>query len=298
MAKKSFLLATAPLKVILFGEHAVMAGYGCISLAVNPISSVTVCSPGNGAINVTDSSSNFFRLDLKTGMSMTNNVVNINVAAPFGCGLGTSASFSVLAAAAIVADSVGFDDNLRDYATDAQKKLIKSIANAIENKFHGKTSGVDVETIFHGGLIYYRCFFAEQITMEHLKNFKIMIYHSGIKKNTGKVLQRKFTEKKESILQRIKNIVERVRVVMSNKFSLNEIYPFIRENQDCLVELGLVPDEMKAVVKQLRETGIESKITGAGDGGCLVTIVEKNCFLNGWKEAEIDENGLRFWNFV
>ncbi|KAM0676550.1 Mevalonate kinase [Binucleata daphniae] len=84
-------------------------------------------------------------------------------------------------------------------------------------------------------------------------------------------------------------IAEKAYKLIQSDFSLDQMHHLIKENHDLLYELGVVPAEMQKEVLRLRAKGIESKITGAGCGGHLFTIVDKNTEIDNWEEIEIYE---------
>ncbi|KAM0688420.1 hypothetical protein COBT_000322 [Conglomerata obtusa] len=361
---------TAPLKIILFGEHAVTRGKTCIAVAINILADMHVDNGGvKGSITATDGRNITIDLSDIVNISETKYSVSIKFSKSFGCGLGSSAAVSVLLARFIhdynqskleklkllIPDNNIAITNLHDliYLTERNKGMepveintsqneinigeseqmqndlnIKSIklisgsnikndrafidnvnciknniktnenaikqidailntALQIENKFHDKSSGVDVTASFVTGMIAYKNYSYVKMNSMHLREYKILIYDSKIMKNTGNIISKMIYN--EKIYDELNLISEEIILLFQRRFKLTELYYYIRKNQDLLEELGIVPESMKNIVKNLRLRGIESKITGAGFGGHLFTVVDKNEIIAGWEEVSIYE---------
>jgi mevalonate kinase len=198
---------------------------------------------------------------------------------PLGCGLGSSAVISVLFA--------GFQDWSSKIGTVLDKAM------EYDGVFHGISSGVDVYVSFNGGLIKFRNKHGEKLQTEFLRKYKILIYDSKLPKKTSSVVKHSVHDKKR-IYAEIEDVAIKAHGVITRDFELRELYPLIRRNQDLLEELGVCPEKMKHEIIGLRRMGIEAKVTGAGGGGHMFTIVEKDKCLKGWTEVQIDSIGLKF----
>ncbi|AFN83794.1 mevalonate kinase [Encephalitozoon romaleae SJ-2008] len=197
----------------------------------------------------------------------------LSLEAPLGCGLGTSAAISLLL-------SYGKTRN-----TDILKEALE-----IENVFHGKASGVDVMACYTGGLISFKKGTVQKLPAHHLSRFKILIFNAKIPKNTEIAIR--LGKRKKELYDEIGKVSEEAYKLLQREFTLQELYKLIRRNQDLLDELGVCPEEMKDVVDKMREIGVEAKITGAGCGGHLVTVVKKEQEIPGWRSVSIDLEGF------
>lgn len=264
------MLARSPLKLILFGEHSVMSGGGCIAVAVNRYA----CLAMHASEGLSATDSNGCILDLNAlGIPVTD--MHISLDAPLGCGLGTSAAMSLLA-------SYGLRRTVDGLLEDACR---------LENVFHGRSSGVDVSVCHTGGLISFRNRQIERLPTCFLDRFKIMFFNSGIPRSTAAAIR--VAETRGELLRRIDSIAEEAHALLGREFALPALHSLIRRNQEILEDLGVCPEEMRQEVCRLRRLGIESKITGAGCGGCLVTVVERDCDLPGWTAVSIDSTGFQ-----
>lgn len=163
--------------------------------------------------------------------------------------------------------------------------ILLNLACQIEHLFHGKSSGIDVIATWNGGLIKFCNCVYEELNSEYILKYKIIIWDSGIGKDTKKVTnQVKITQE---IIENINLVVLKGIELIQRPFELKEIYLLIRENQNWLEKLGIVPNCMNEEIKKMRILGIESKISGAGHGGHLITFVEKDKFYEGWTDVSL-----------
>lgn len=290
------IIGQAPAKLILFGEHAVLDGGGCVAVALRKYGRCWVTNGGFGRIRLCDANGETFDLDQKLGMNIPGKDLSIRFDVPIASGLGTSAITSILLSAAIKLDEDNND--ISGFVKESVNQVpldVLSRAHAFEDIFHGIASGADVSTSYFGGFIYFKEGFIKRISPKGFFEYKIVIRDSKIKKCTSKVIQTIHHVNSAKIYERIKNIAEQAYELLNDTFHLWEIYELIRANQECLEELGIVPNEMKAEVRRLRERGIESKITGAGCGGFMFTVIRKNDYIdNNWNDVDVDFSGFCF----
>ena len=60
------------------------------------------------------------------------------------------------------------------------------------------------------------------------------------------------------------------------KFDLETIGKCMAQNQIFLEQLGVSNDLLLSIVKLVEKETFGAKITGAGDGGCVIALTEKN----------------------
>src|ERR1700748_3292594 len=88
-------IARSPLKLILFGEHAVLAGGRCLAVAVDMYGYLETSESPAGAVVVRDSNGSRVCLN-GPGYTVPGLDIVISLDAPLGCGLGTSGAVSLL----------------------------------------------------------------------------------------------------------------------------------------------------------------------------------------------------------
>ncbi|KAK6090484.1 hypothetical protein P3W45_000581 [Vairimorpha bombi] len=290
------LVAKCPLKLILFGEHSVLIGSRCVSLCINRYAELYLSNIHNESIciRVQDKDNQGFYLNLvrnslsiaKESSVTANDTGTIRIKYSLACGLGSSAAVSLLSSVAVSKiNKAGDIKKIEDIYEQADK---------FENIFHGKSSGVDCATIRTGGLISFKKGDVESIDTVYLNTYKILIYNSRISKDTMKTVNQTLKNKKENY-EKLARISEEAYHMLNRNFDLKEFYYLVRRAEDIFEDLNVVPDIMKKEVRNLRKLGIESKITGAGNGGHLFTLVGKEFdveSLKGWQCVDIDVNGL------
>ena len=142
---------SAPAKVILSGEHAVVYGNPGLIAAIDRRLIFTVLPSRKKTTQtnilwaekiIKDYFSNH-----KIKYQNKNFTCEIQSTIPLGRGLGSSAAFSVAAIAALL-----------DFFTGRQweKNTIYELAYQLEKKFHHNSSGVDPAASCYGGLLFYR----------------------------------------------------------------------------------------------------------------------------------------------
>lgn len=181
-----------------------------------------------------------------------------------------------------------------------------------ENDKYQKMEDYDENNYIFGEIFTKKIIFGDNVHLikkinpKYIQKYQILIFDSKIKKDTQHAIKKlnsnsnennNFQNKKKSeIIQEIIKNTENALQVLNREFLLNEIYPLIRNNQDLLEELGICPVEMKEEIIKLRSMGYESKITGAGFGGHLYTIVPRGVNIENWVPVEIEEDGVIFFN--
>ena len=89
------------------------------------------------------------------------------------------------------------------------------------------------------------------------------------------------------------------------KFDLETIGKCMAQNQIFLEQLGVSNDQLLEIIKLIEKETFGAKITGAGDGGCIIALTDKNeketVFEHMKTEHEaysvtIDKTGMQVFN--
>lgn len=283
--------AKAPGKVILFGEHAVVYGYPAISMGISLKTYASVEAIEENKIilsldtyerlheytDLNDLITNippgfkqigylFNAIKKRYNIQIDKIRVKMSSDLPPGSGLGSSSSSSV----ALVSSISNFYDlnldrgNISDYAFEMEKIV------------HGTPSGIDNTTCTYGNLIFFQN--GNHRLLSVPDRFHVLITYCGIRHNTRMALEkvREFNELNpqecKQIFEKISNIVKDAESAIS-KGNIVKIGKLMNSNQKLLDTLGLSNHEIAKINEIAIEYGaFGSKLTGAGLGGCVVTL--------------------------
>ncbi len=283
---------TAPGKIILFGEHAVVYGYPALAMAIDRRAKCTVSSYLSDEEDVVLSTSLFpgkkFLVSSKESFpsslqavlflikkltdSFQSNIslqIDISSSIPSSSGLGSSAAVSV-ALTNSLSSFLGRNYSLED---------VNKIAFEAEKIQHGQPSGIDNNISTYGGSILYQKGLMEQVTVDDFSGFWV-IANSMVERNTKDIVAnvqknyRRKQEKTEEIFHSIHSIVIRGKeYIKQNK--LDEIGELMNENQTLLEQLGVGHSKLTDLLLILKKNGsMGEKLTGAGGGGCVVGLFD------------------------
>lgn len=185
---------------------------------------------------------------------------------PEGCGLGSSAALSVSVAGAI---TVFLNEEF-------DKETINAIAFRAEQFVHGTPSGGDNSTSCFGGFVWFRketddLRIMQQIPLElseEMKNNFFLLDTGRPKETTGEMVRlvKQFvdaTPKKAKKLFDDQEVLTRELVTtLQNKGDL--VKEIITKGEKNLEALGVVSPSVKKVIRSIEKTGGAAKICGAG----------------------------------
>ncbi len=310
-------IASAPAKIILFGEHFVVHGTKAILAAIDKRVTVTSAFTDNNIIRV---NSELGTLDvpvsspyeevksefrpfvyLANEMITSNQNVNgleitINSDIPIGVGLGSSSACCVAATASIsgLFKEVSSEENLK-MSIEAEKTIFPD------------TSGADCTVCTYGGIIEYDKINGSKKNTD-ASNLNLLITNSMIPHSTKRSVERvsKFKEDDEERFSQLcaleTKLIDEVNIALKNK-DLITLGLKMSENQKYLEEIQVSNDTLRGMIGSLKEISLGAKITGAGDGGCVIALVKDEnldkvpALLGKDKEyfsAKIDTNGVEW----
>ena len=277
--------ASAPGKLILFGEHIVVYGEPAIATAIDKRAYATATPLEDRKIIVISKNTNeTIEAELtsktespvvraaqialqKTGA--TKGVqVEIDSEIPIAAGLGSSASVSVATAAAV----------LRLFSPDAEpsKLEILEVAHEAEKIAHGNPSGIDAAVAVFGGTIFFR---KGEVEGLGTKEMEFIVGNTGVPRNTKAVVEdvkKRVEDPRVSYnLFTISSIVKKAREALLRS-AIGEIGILMDRNQEFLRGLGVSSVEIEQLIKIAKDRGAAgAKLTGAGGGGCIIALASK-----------------------
>ncbi|MGI0120433.1 mevalonate kinase [Zooshikella sp. RANM57] len=188
---------------------------------------------------------------------------------PIGCGLGSSASSIV---SLIYALSHFFNLSL-------SHQIVFMTARDIENLQHGRSSGLDLQVVLHGGAIY---FFQGHYTTRLLPKLPLLLIDTGLpKSSTGECVSKvAYHFKNTSLAKKFSQLTESLDKALVNN-DVHAVMSHIKQNHKLLCDLGVVPPRVQDFIADLESIGITAKICGAGsyygeEGGIVMAVTEKN----------------------
>ncbi len=189
---------------------------------------------------------------------------------PYGMGLGSSAASAVATVAAL---SKIFNKKVDD------KKILK-LAIEAEKLVHKNSSGADCIISAHGGLI----FFQKHTRFKKVypkKELSFILINTGIRHSTGQLVNivKKYQQQNsrefvnlcktsEEITKRAARAIEEGDNIMVGEL--------MTENQIILDKIGVSNKIIDRIINLCSGYGaLGSKITGAGGGGCILALTEQ-----------------------
>jgi len=249
---------SAPGKVFLFGEHAVVYEKPGIAMAIRPRVYVTV----RKAKYSSDIKSPYLSECFKhMGVKGT---VYIRSQLPSSTGLGSSAAVTVATLSAINDEfNMSFTrDDISRKAFEIEKKVQK-----------GRASPTDTYVSTFGGLVLIGPSSKRRLPPQ---NFPLVIGNTGISHNTSKMVELvgefKNTHPKivDPLLDAIEGVTKRALYCMNNP---KEMGWLMNVNHALLEALGVGHPLLSKLVLTSRAAGaFGAKLTGAGGGGCIVAL--------------------------
>lgn len=304
-------IASAPAKIILFGEHFVIYNQPAVLASINKRIKIDcrIVLENKNTIRIEtnefgkktyplsilkntnqDNYNDFFYpiiyilKKILQDFEKTNGIeIKIESEIPYGVGLGSSAALSVAAVAAIY----GLVNRY------SKKNEILELAIETEKIIHRNSSGADCVISTYGGLMYYQKN-SNVRQLEYSKKLNFIIINTGLKHSTGELVSiverfrqnnfATFIKLSDKVTNICKNAIEALKE--GNTLKLGKL---MNENQILLEQIGVSNKEIKKIIEtSLNYGAIGSKLTGAGGGGCILSIIHqenKNYFLSNMRQS-------------
>ncbi|KAF9605483.1 hypothetical protein IFM89_017502 [Coptis chinensis] len=208
---------------------------------------------------------------------------------PLGSGLGSSASFCVSMSASLLAssDAVNLDLGHQGWFSfgESELELVNKWAFEGEKIIHGKPSGIDNTVSTFGNIILFKS--GKLTLMKSSMPLKMLITNTKVGRNT-KALVAGVSERAlrhpdamahvftavDSISKEFSSIIQSP---ASDDLSLVEkegkLEELIEMNQGLLQCMGVSHASIESVLRTTLKYRLASKLTGAGGGGCVLTLL-------------------------
>lgn len=208
---------------------------------------------------------------------------------PTGAGLGSSAAYSVCVAAALLCASGAIPPPLKEWDHTARwcqedLELINSWAFQGEMIIHGNPSGVDNAVGTWGGML--RFLAGKIIPLSRVPLLRILLTNTKVPRSTKVLVAgvkdkiNKFPSIMTPVLDSVDAIsctCEKVLSEMTSEPITGEHYNILEElidiNQHHLNVMGVGHPTLDTLCRVTLAKGLHSKLTGAGGGGCGITLL-------------------------
>jgi mevalonate kinase len=292
--------ATAPGKMILFGEHSVVYKGPAVVLAIDRRAKVVADKRDDKRIYIDAEDlgfSGYFEEDVYypvTGKAWRGrNLAALNIAAkktmghlgvdsglslmvrsmiPIAVGLGSSAAVCVATVAAV---SELFEGGLT-------REKVSELSFEGEKVIHGMPSGVDNNVATFGGVMRYeRGAGFERFKLEEVPHF--VIGNTRRKRSTRMMVEgvKELSDRNPSVVDAI---IDAISTVSKDGFDAlmkgdgPRMGELMNINHGLLSALGVSTSELDTLVYAARREGaLGAKLTGAGGGGCMIALAEEAC---------------------
>ena len=279
--------ASAPGKVILFGEHFVVYGVKAILCAIDRRATVTAeqtddqvitvrseigqirAEPGRPITEIDPPLRPFYHLAdriIRDGFGIR---MDIESDIPPGVGLGSSSACCVAGAAAVLG-----------LYQKASREEVLGLAIDAERTIFQNTSGADCTVCTFGGLMEYdRENGFSRIESE--PSFQMVIANSNVEHSTDSVVAgvRRFkgdNEEEFAELCRSESILIEEAMEMLRADDARGLGQKAAQNQKYLERIGVSNDMLEDMIRTGHGPSFGAKITGAGGGGCILALADES----------------------
>jgi mevalonate kinase len=280
--------SSAPGKIILFGEHAVVYGKPAIAVPVTEVQVIVTAEPaplGSGLTLVASNVDKSFSLStapqdepLAAAARLTlarlpalepDATLIISSTIPIASGLGSGTAVST----AIVRTLAAF------LGHTLEASVVSALAFEVEKIHHGTPSGIDNSVIAFQQPIY----FVRKQPIKRLNvgtPFTILIGDTGVRSSTKKAVEyvrrgwKQNPARCDALFDQIGDITDEARQAIEAG-DVNALGPLMDHNHELLIELGVSSPKLDKLVEAARFAGaMGAKLSGAGRGGNMIALIE------------------------
>ncbi|MFC1786479.1 mevalonate kinase [Halobacteriota archaeon] len=257
------VICSAPGKIFLFGEHAVVYGEPAIACAIELRTSVRVREGKKSKIASPYVAGAVKKISEVAEFEGVN--IDIHSDIPTGSGLGSSAAVTI---ATLFALNIEFDVGL-------SKEDVAQLGHEVEREVQGAASLTDTFVSTMGGVI-----FLPSCKRLNSLNCGLVIGNTGLSSSTKEIVGQvaKLKDRHSDIIQPIFHIIGELAKkgeYLVEKKDYKNIGELMNINQGLLESLGVGRTELATQIYAARKAGaFGAKITGAGGGGCMVALVD------------------------
>jgi len=284
--------ATAPAKIILFGEHAVVYGQPAVAVPVSSVRARAVVranlDPGRAKMHISapdidlDADVQDLAQDHPLRVAVQALLTELNIPSPPPCsiqltstipvasGLGSSAAVSV----ALIRAVAGFMGH------PLPDEKVSALAYEAEKVHHGTPSGIDNTVVTYAKPVYYQKGQGAEIV--HIKKaFNLLIGDTGHPSSTAETVRHvrdahhKDPDRFEGLFRGIGTLTDQARTALEEGNPL-ALGPLMDDNHALLQEMGVSSRRLDELVQLARQAGaLGAKLSGGGRGGNMIALVRE-----------------------
>jgi mevalonate kinase len=275
---------SAPGKIILFGEHAVVFGEPALAVAIN-LRTITRADPAKdwsvNGLPLQDPHCKYIRNAVARSGTIGPLGLSVQSTIPEGSGMGSSAAVTVATLGALHVSS-----------HPAEPGLIASEAFDVEHNVQGRASPIDTSTSTHGhavlvlkkrgsGFLWQLQKGDRQWFLHHrdVPPMTFVVGNTGLEAATGPLVEkvRAFCEKNN---EGRKMIAEIGQITLDGTEAIREkdwaaVGSLMDRNHRLLNALGVGHEKLDRLVAAARPFSYGAKLTGAGGGGSMIALTDK-----------------------
>jgi len=265
--------ASAPGKLMLFGEHAVVYDYPCIVTTVSPRvyveiedgkSKSKIEAPQVKNTRFVEESINIFKQKYNVNGEML-----VKTYSDFSSKLGLGSSSAVTVATIIALSKL--------YKIKISKKEIFDLGYKVIRTIQKVGSGFDVASATYGGTIYFLTG-GKVIEPLPIKDLSLVIGYSGTKASTTRIV--KDLKPDFKIFDKIGKIVEEAKIALVNS-DWKIAGELMNQNHQLLKSMGVSTQKLDKMCEAAVLSGaFGAKLSGAGGGDCMISLVPENKIKN------------------
>ncbi|MBA0833272.1 hypothetical protein Goarm_017595, partial [Gossypium armourianum] len=215
--------------------------------------------------------------------------VTVSSELPVGAGLGSSAAYCVSLSAALLAlsDSVKLDVSQKGWSTfnETEAELVNKWAFEGEKIIHGRPSGVDNSVSTFGNVIKFKSGVMTRVNSN--MPLRMLITNTKVGRDTKALVANVSARKSRhpdamcSVLNAIEAISDEWSTIIQSQ-AVDDLYLSANEeklgelmemNQGLLLSMGVSHASIENVLQTSMKYKLASKLTGAGGGGCVLTLL-------------------------
>ena len=284
--------ASAPGKIILTGEHAVVYGFPAIAIPISQVSAKAIVSPDilgpQGRIHIVakaieldtdvdkltddDPIAKAIRLTLRTLKIEHAPALKLKISSniPVASGLGSGAAVSV----AIIRGLSSF------LGHPLENEEISRLVFEVEKLHHGTPSGIDNTVVTFGKAVYF-VKDEEAKTFDVGKAFHLVIGDTGKSTPTRLVVEdvraawKKEPTRYETLFEAMGDVSQRAfQAIRDGDIEL--LGQLMDSNHSLLQDLGVSSGELDTMVEAAKAAGaMGAKLSGGGRGGNMIALVDE-----------------------